>query len=82
MVITLVKILILLSVNFLITVGLEEKGISFDMTGNKMSNGRCNYNVTSQTGSSFQLRNNVIHNSRVEYVITDGNTRMSIVIII
>jgi hypothetical protein len=44
-----------------------------------MSNGRCNYNVTSQTGSSFQLRNNVIHNSRVEYnVITDGNTRMSI----
>jgi hypothetical protein len=42
-----------------------------------MSNGRCNYNVTSQT-SSFQLRNNVIH-SRVEYnVITDGNTRMSI----
>jgi hypothetical protein len=59
MVITLVKILILLSVNFSGRVR-GNKGISFDMTGNKMSNGRCNYNVTSQTGSSFQLRNNVI----------------------
>jgi hypothetical protein len=78
MVITLVKILILLSVNFSNYSRVRgNKGISFDMTGNKMSNGRCNYNVTSQTGSSFQLRNNVIHNSRVGYnvvliqVITD-----------
>jgi hypothetical protein len=80
MVITLVKILIFTECEFSNYSRVRgNKGISFDMTGNKMSNGRCNYNVTSQTGSSFQLRNNVIHNSRVEYnVITDGNTRMSI----